>query len=127
MIQTRVHPYVYADTSRSSLRSGEHPPTPSSSELPADAAQSQKFEILTATPSNYTTVTGMSSSFPSSASHHILEWACTDDGVDYPSATRTATLDHFPNPTQEWAITLDGSDPDVTATATASIVGNAGQ
>lgn len=59
----------------------------------------------------------------------ILDLIGSDtDWVDYPSATRTATLDHTPNPTQEWAITLDGNDPDesATAAATPTIVGNAG-
>jgi len=45
-----------------------------------------------------------------------------------PTATVTATLDHMPNPTQQYAITLNGPDPDAsrTATATQSIAGNAG-
>jgi hypothetical protein len=45
-----------------------------------------------------------------------------------PTAAVTATLDHMPNPTQQYAVTLPGPDPDAsrTATATPSIAGNAG-
>ena len=45
-----------------------------------------------------------------------------------PTATVTATLDHMPNPTQQYAVTLNGPDPAAsteTATATA-IAGNSG-
>jgi hypothetical protein len=37
----------------------------------------------------------------------------------------TATLDSPPNPTHEWAITLNGINPDATQTAQ-QIVGNVG-
>ncbi|WVR06207.1 hypothetical protein IAU60_003237 [Kwoniella sp. DSM 27419] len=44
---------------------------------------------------------------------------------DLPTATITATVTRNPNPTQEWAITLNGIDPDATGKAT-QIAGNAG-
>ena len=118
MFMQTLHGQVYARVSSLSLSTRS-----SDSQL---TGQSQLFEILTATPSNYTTVTGQSLL---TSQYCNAEIQCTEtDRVDYPTATRTATLDHFPNPTQEWAITLDGSDPDAsrTATATASIVGNVG-
>ncbi|ODN95244.1 hypothetical protein L198_04632 [Cryptococcus wingfieldii CBS 7118] len=63
---------------------------------------SKKFSILDATPSNYT-------------------------ASALPTGTVTATLDTVPNPTQQWAITLDGIDADATATASATnYAGNAG-
>ncbi|CAD6582797.1 MAG: hypothetical protein TREMPRED_003390 [Tremellales sp. Tagirdzhanova-0007] len=65
-------------------------------------AKSSKFSILAASPANYTV-------------------------PDLPTATVTATLSDTPNPTQQWALTLDGIDPDATATAAATaIAGNAG-
>ena len=45
--------------------------------------------------------------------------------IDLPTATVTATLDSPPNPTHEWAITLNGINPDATASAQV-IAGNAG-
>ena len=62
--------------------------------------QSEPFSIVKAKPANYTQAA-------------------------LPTATVTATLDSPPNPTHEWAITLNGINPDATAAATA-IAGNAG-
>ena len=42
-----------------------------------------------------------------------------------PTATVTATLSELPNPTQEWAKTLNGIDPDATKAPTVQ-PGNAG-
>ncbi|EIW73596.1 hypothetical protein M231_04202 [Tremella mesenterica] len=64
-------------------------------------AKSQKFSILASAPSNYTS-------------------------ADLPTATATATLTGVPNPTQQWALTLNGIDPDATASAATMIAGNAG-
>ncbi|KAL7423110.1 hypothetical protein Q5752_002409 [Cryptotrichosporon argae] len=64
---------------------------------------SPMFSIYASAPANYSTVTGL------------------------PSATVTATLSQTPNPTQDWAITMDGEDPDATATTTAeAVAGDAG-
>ncbi|WVQ72819.1 hypothetical protein IAR50_002379 [Cryptococcus sp. DSM 104548] len=64
--------------------------------------KSKKFSILDATPSNYT-------------------------ASALPTGTVTATLDGVPNPTQQWAVTLDGVDADATATASSTnYAGNAG-
>ncbi|KAK8858445.1 hypothetical protein IAR55_002672 [Kwoniella newhampshirensis] len=65
-------------------------------------AKSPKFSIYPSQPDNYTS-------------------------ADLPTATVTATLTNAPNPTQQWAVTLNGIDADATATATATdIAGNAG-
>ncbi|WVO15785.1 hypothetical protein L204_103447 [Cryptococcus depauperatus] len=65
-------------------------------------AKSKKFSILNATPSNYTS-------------------------VDLPTATITASLSAAPNPTQQWAITMNGINADATAAAVAAkIAGQAG-
>ncbi|KIR68479.1 hypothetical protein I312_100438 [Cryptococcus bacillisporus CA1280] len=58
-------------------------------------AKSKKFSIYASTPSNYTS-------------------------ADLPTATITATLLGAPNPTQQWAITLNGINQDATATATST-------
>ncbi|WVQ65950.1 uncharacterized protein L199_004128 [Kwoniella botswanensis] len=63
-------------------------------------AKSPKFSIYATKPDNYT-------------------------DPDLPTATVTATLTTVPNPTQQWAMTLNGIDPDATASGTA-IAGNAG-
>lgn len=57
--------------------------------------KSKKFSIYASTPSNYTS-------------------------ADLPTATITATLLEAPNPTQQWAITLNGINQDATATATST-------
>ncbi|GFZ45370.1 hypothetical protein JCM24511_03096 [Saitozyma sp. JCM 24511] len=64
-------------------------------------ATSDKFSIYASQPANYTT------------------------DADLPTATITATLTGDPNPTQQWAITLNGINPDATASAQV-IAGNAG-
>ncbi|AAW43128.1 hypothetical protein CNBD4010 [Cryptococcus deneoformans B-3501A] len=58
-------------------------------------AKSKKFSIYASTPANFTS-------------------------ADLPTATVTATLSEAPNPTQQWAITLNGVDQDATATATST-------
>ncbi|WWC70603.1 uncharacterized protein I206_104554 [Kwoniella pini CBS 10737] len=63
-------------------------------------AKSPKFSIYSSKPDNYTS-------------------------PDLPTATVTATITTVPNPTQQWAMTLNGIDPDATATAT-NLAGNAG-
>ena len=62
--------------------------------------QSERFSILASEPGNYTE-------------------------PDLPVATVTATLDSGPNPTQQWALTLNGKDPDATASAQV-VAGNVG-
>ncbi|ORX40240.1 hypothetical protein BD324DRAFT_616997 [Kockovaella imperatae] len=64
-------------------------------------AKSKPFSILPAAPSNYT--------------EPVL-----------PTATVTAILDTLPNPTQQWALTLNGIDPDALETQAAAIAGNVG-
>ncbi|WVQ80555.1 hypothetical protein IAT38_002660 [Cryptococcus sp. DSM 104549] len=63
--------------------------------------KSKKFSILAATPDNYTSAA-------------------------LPTATVTATVTAAPNPTQQWAITLNGIDPDATATTATNYAGQAG-
>ncbi|OCF31303.1 hypothetical protein I317_02207 [Kwoniella heveanensis CBS 569] len=63
-------------------------------------SKSPKFSIYSSTPDNYTE-------------------------PDLPTATVTATVTTIPNPTQQWAITLNGIDPDATASAK-NYAGNAG-
>ncbi|KAK4687176.1 hypothetical protein P7C73_g2948, partial [Tremellales sp. Uapishka_1] len=93
--------------------------------------ESQKFSIYSSAPSNYTAV-GTSSASPSSLFFPLANprnahpcHAPADTSTDLPTATITATLSELPNPTQQWALTLDGVDPDSTATAT-NIAGDAG-
>lgn len=67
----------------------------------ADYLQSPTFEIYPSPPSNYSSNT------------------------QFPTATVTATVTTIPNPTQQYALTLNGINPDSTATAV-QIAGNAG-
>ncbi|ORY31448.1 hypothetical protein BCR39DRAFT_526817 [Naematelia encephala] len=63
--------------------------------------KSKPFSILASTPDNYTS-------------------------PDLPTATVTATITTLPNPQQEYAVTLNGIDPDATATTTTNFAGVAG-
>lgn len=92
---------------------------------PLTSHQSDQFSIVAQTPSNYTSA-GESSPLLFFASWPALPlFPRTRLTPDLPTATVTATLDATPNPTQQWAVTLDGNDPIATTSAQA-IAGNAG-
>ena len=73
------------ESPRAGIRSGEYYRlTEMATRIVSDeASQSELFEILAAPLGNETT-------------------------LDLPTATITATVDATPNPTQQWALTLDG-------------------
>ena len=79
-------------------------------------AKSDKFSIYSSEPSGYVS--------PGTLRTRIRTEQSGADPPGVPVATVTATISTPPNPTQQWALTLNGENPEVTTTV--QIAGNAG-